>query len=52
MIIGKRCVVPYWFDYRCNTRHRWVGRNLFEVITSEFPACSEDFLVCVLYNSI
>ena len=31
-----RCVVPYYFTHNTFARKRWLGRNLFEVLTTEF----------------
>ena len=33
-----RYVQPYWFDFRCHVKGRWVGRTAVEVCTSEFVA--------------
>ena len=35
---GLRFVQPYYFDFRCHVKGRWVGKKAVEVFTSEFLA--------------
>jgi hypothetical protein len=46
---------PYWYSYECkNAKSRWIGREIHEVMTTEFRAVPPEYHVRglrFLYNS-
>ncbi|ETO13501.1 DRAP deaminase [Reticulomyxa filosa] len=43
---NKRYVAPYYYEYRCYAKGRWFGREIFEVMTTEFYAYDAAYYVC------
>ena len=42
---GLRKVKPYWYNYATNAKGRWLGREILEVISTEFRDRSMEYYV-------
>jgi hypothetical protein len=42
---GLRKVVPYWYPHRTMAKQRWWGRELLEVVSTEFRERSTAYYV-------
>lgn len=48
---GLKKIAPYWYPYTTMTKMRWIGRELLEVVSTEFRDRSMEYYVrfsCVL----
>jgi hypothetical protein len=44
-LIGLKKVPPYWHPYRTMAKGRWVGREILEVVSTEFRDRSLEYYV-------
>jgi tRNA pseudouridine synthase 9 len=44
-IPGLKKIAPYWFPYTTMTKMRWIGRELLEVVSTEFRDRSMEYYV-------
>lgn len=58
---GLKKIPPYWYPYTTMTKHRWIGREILEVVSTEFRDRSMEYYVrpfscynCIteLFNSL
>ena len=42
---GLKKVPPYWYPYTTMTKMRWIGRELLEVVSTEFRDRSMEYYV-------
>ncbi len=51
--LGLRKIPPYWYPYSTYAKERWIGREILEVVSTEFRDRSMEYYVCaVLFHSI
>ena len=43
---GLRKVSPYWYPYTTMAKMRWLGREILEVVSTEFRDRSMEYYVC------
>jgi tRNA pseudouridine synthase 9 len=43
---GLRKVTPYWYPYTTMAKERWWGREILEVVSTEFRERSMEYYVC------
>lgn len=43
---GLRKVPPYWYPYTTMAKMRWLGREILEVVSTEFRDRSMEYYVC------
>jgi tRNA pseudouridine synthase 9 len=43
---GLKKIPPYWYPYTTMTKMRWIGRELLEVVSTEFRDRSMEYYVC------
>ncbi|KAG1657170.1 hypothetical protein FOA52_012285, partial [Chlamydomonas sp. UWO 241] len=43
MVDNLRLVSPYYFDFKCFVKQRWVGMNLVQLFSQEFPMLTEEY---------
>ena len=44
---GLRKLLPYWYPYTTYAKQRWIGRELLEVISTEFRDRSVEYYVSI-----
>lgn len=50
---GLKKIPPYWYPYTTMTKMRWIGRELLEVVSTEFRDRSMEYYVrCKRYESV
>lgn len=42
---GLKKISPYWYPYTTMTKMRWIGRELLEVVSTEFRDRSMEYYV-------
>lgn len=42
---GLKKIPPYWYPYTTMTKMRWIGRELLEVVSTEFRDRSMEYYV-------
>jgi len=42
---GLRKITPYWHPYRTNAKERWLGREMLELVSTEFRDRSVEYYV-------
>ena len=42
---GLKKIPPYWYPYTTMTKQRWIGRELLEVVSTEFRDRSMEYYV-------
>ena len=42
---GLKKIPPYWYPYTTMTKLRWIGRELLEVVSTEFRDRSMEYYV-------
>ena len=42
---GLKKIAPYWYPYTTMTKMRWIGRELLEVVSTEFRDRSMEYYV-------
>jgi len=47
-VAGLKKIPPYWYPYTTMTKLRWIGRELLEVVSTEFRDRSMEYYVCQL----
>jgi hypothetical protein len=45
---GLKKVPPYWYPYTTMAKGRWLGRELLEIVSTEFRDRSMEYYVCNL----
>ena len=48
---GLKKIPPYWYPYTTMTKQRWIGRELLEVISTEFRDRSMEYYVGQFSNA-
>jgi hypothetical protein len=43
---GLKKIAPYWYPYTTMAKMRWLGRELLEVVSTEFRDRSMEYYVC------
>jgi hypothetical protein len=44
--LGLKKTLPYWYSYECkNAKSRWIGREIHEVLSTEFRAVPPEYHV-------
>ena len=46
---GLRKVAPYWHAYATMAKQRWIGREILELVSTEFRDRSIEYYVRVYY---
>jgi len=46
---GLKKIPPYWYPYTTMTKMRWIGRELLEVVSTEFRDRSMEYYVGLRY---
>jgi hypothetical protein len=46
---GLRKVAPYWHAYATMAKQRWIGRELLELVSTEFRDRSIEYYVRICY---
>ena len=49
---GLKKIPPYWYPYTTMTKMRWIGRELLEVVSTEFRDRSMEYYVGLRYLSL
>ena len=49
---GLKRIPPYWYPYTTMAKGRWLGREILEVVSTEFRDRSMEYYVCSLDSSI
>eukprot|EP00887_Chlorella_sp_A99_P000788 scaffold5.g788.t1 len=47
-VAGCRLVKPYYFDFVCTVRQRWLGQSIVDIFAREFPARSREYYLQAL----
>ena len=47
---GLKKIAPYWYPYTTMTKMRWIGRELLEVVSTEFRDRSMEYYVRALMS--
>lgn len=48
---GLRKIAPYWYPYTTMAKGRWLGREMLEVVSTEFRDRSIDYYVSLKFLS-
>jgi hypothetical protein len=48
---GLRKIEPYWYPYTTMAKGRWLGREMLEVVSTEFRDRSIDYYVSLIFSS-
>ena len=43
---GLKKIPPYWYPYTTMAKGRWLGREILEVVSTEFRDRSVEYYVC------
>lgn len=49
---GLKKIAPYWYPYTTMTKMRWIGRELLEVVSTEFRDRSMEYYVRFSFLSL
>ena len=47
---GLKKIPPYWYPYTTMTKERWIGREILEVVSTEFRDRSMEYYVRPIYH--
>ena len=46
LIVGLRCVIPYYFTFVTHAKGRWVEKKVYDVFCEEFKSETPEYYVC------
>lgn len=49
---GLRKTTPYWFEFKTFSKQRWFGRELIEIMTTEFRDRTKEYYVWAIHKGI
>lgn len=51
-LAGLRKTTPYWFEFKTFSKQRWFGRELIEIMTTEFRDRTKEYYVWAIHKGI